>query len=100
MMKLTRKKATRPMATVTTRIVTENRWVHRNQLEVGMYVNELDRPWTETRFMFQGFRIDSLQLLQQVQDSCEYANIQTEKLANVSSNSAMRLVGATRNRKH
>ncbi|MDH3901190.1 MAG: DUF3391 domain-containing protein, partial [Gammaproteobacteria bacterium] len=29
------------------------------ELEVGMYVQELDRPWTETPFMFQGFPIKS-----------------------------------------
>jgi Domain of unknown function (DUF3391) len=25
------------------------------ELEFGMYVSELDRPWTETPFLFQGF---------------------------------------------
>ena len=25
------------------------------QLRFGMFVAELDRPWTETPFMFQGF---------------------------------------------
>lgn len=87
----------RPTAKVTTRIVASKRWVHRNQLELGMYVNELDKPWEETRFMFQGFVIDNYDLLRAVQDSCEYVNVQTEKMALVSSNSAHRLVGATRN---
>ncbi len=96
-MRLNRKKAARPYATVSTRVVAETRWVHRNQLEMGMYVNELDCPWTETRFMFQGFVIDTQELLQQVQDSCEYASVQTEKVARISSNSAKRLVGAIRN---
>ncbi len=27
------------------------------QLSIGMYVVELDRPWGETAFLFQGFRI-------------------------------------------
>jgi hypothetical protein len=97
---LNRKKAAkttqRPRQSVTTRIVNERRWVHRNQLEIGMYVSELDRPWTETRFMFQGFHIDSHEMLQQVQESCEYAQVAQEKLARVSSNSTARLVGATR----
>ena len=96
-MRISRKPVKRPQAAVTTRIVPEKRWVHRNQLEIGMYVNELDRPWAETKFMFQGFVIDSEATLMDLQDSCEYASIQTEKLARISSNSARRLVGATRN---
>lgn len=95
-MRMTTKTTIRPTANVTTRIVAEKRWVHRNQLEIGMYVNELDRPWTETRFMFQGFTIDTPELLRQVQESCEYASVQTEKVARISSNSVRRLVGASR----
>lgn len=83
--------------TVSTRIVKESRWIHRNQLELGMYVNELDRPWSETSFMFQGFRIDSYDLLRQVQDSCEYVNVQTEKLAKISSASGLRSLSVVRN---
>jgi len=90
------KRTARPDARVSTRIVLESRWVHRNQLERGMYVTELDKPWEETSFMFQGFNIDSHETLRAVQESCEYAFVQTEKLANISSNSAYRLVGATR----
>ena len=97
---LSRKKTVRstprPLEKVSTRIVNERRWVHRNQLEVGMYVSELDRPWSETSFMFQGFHIDSRELLQQVQESCEYAQVAQEKVALVSSNSTARLIGATR----
>ncbi len=86
----------RPNAAVTTRLVADRRWVHSNQLELGMYVNELDKPWEQTRFMFQGFMIDSYETLRQVQDACEYANVQTEKVAMISSNSVNRLVGASR----
>ncbi len=86
----------RPVECISTRIVNEGRWMSRNQLEVGMYVAELDRPWSETRFMFQGFRIDSAEVLEAVQDSCQYARVEFEKVARVSSNSTRRLVGATR----
>ncbi|MDQ2070799.1 DUF3391 domain-containing protein, partial [Natronospira bacteriovora] len=27
-------------------------------LKVGMYVAELDRPWIDSPFLFQGFRIE------------------------------------------
>ena len=83
MRKSSHQAAARSMNNVSTRVVRETRWVHRNQLEIGMYVNELDRPWTDTSFMFQGFAIDSPELLNKVQESCEYAHVQTEKLARV-----------------
>ena len=85
-----------PGGAVTTRVVAERRWIHRNQLELGMYVNELDVPWDQTSFMFQGFRIDSYDTLHAVQSACEYANVQTEKLAKCSSKSANRLVSSSR----
>ncbi len=94
--KTTRRPVQRPIELTATRIVNDRRWVHRNQLEIGMYVSELDRPWIETCFMFQGFRIDSGDVLRAVQDSCEYACVETEKLARVSSNSPHRLVGSAR----
>lgn len=86
----------RASSAVSTRVVAEKRWVHRNQLELGMYVNELDKPWESTRFMFQGFVIDSYETLRDVQDACEYANVQTEKVALISSTSANRYVGTSR----
>ncbi len=96
-MKLNRHSVPRHTDTNTTRIVKESRWIHRNQLELGMYVNELDRPWVETSFMFQGFRIDSYDLLRQVQESCEFVNVQTEKLAMVSPASGLRTLSVVRN---
>lgn len=92
----TRASRSRPAERVTTRTVRDSRWIHRNQIKIGMYIAELDRPWCETSFMFQGFRIDSFELLQQVQESCEYALVDTEKLARISSNSVYRLVGEHR----
>lgn len=89
--------APRPMDPhTTTRIVSDTRWLHRNQLKVGMYVRELDKPWSQTRFLFQGFRIETPEMLMQVQDACEYACIESEKLARISSNSLHRLCSATR----
>ena len=81
---------------VFTRIVKESRWVHRSQLEIGMYVSELDRPWTDTSFMFQGFEIDSPETLEKLRESCEYAFVQTEKLARVSWVGAKRRVSMVR----
>ncbi|VXB48196.1 Diguanylate cyclase [Pseudomonas sp. 8BK] len=42
------------------------------QLTVGMYVVELDRPWTDTTFLFQGFRIRQQQDIRLLQEVCRY----------------------------
>ncbi|WP_394236006.1 HD-GYP domain-containing protein [Pseudomonas anguilliseptica] len=42
------------------------------QLTVGMYVVELDRPWTDTTFLFQGFRIHQQQDIRLLQEVCRY----------------------------
>lgn len=49
-------------------------------LEIGMYVAELDRPWLETDFLFQGFEIDSEAVLQKLRETCNFVFIDTTKL--------------------
>lgn len=53
--------------------------VSTEQLKLGMYVQELDRPWLESPFLFQGFMLDSEELLQQVKDVCEFVYISVEE---------------------
>jgi len=83
-----------PSERIASRIVKSKRWVHRNQLKLGMYVSELDKPWHETRFMFQGFVIDTQELLEEVQNISEYVQVDAEKWANVSSANTNRLCAA------
>ena len=66
-----------------TRTVRIRRWVPSDQIEQGMYVIELDRPWLETPFMFQGFRVDSPETLAAVREACDRALVETEKLTTV-----------------
>ena len=40
-----------------------------SQLSLGMYVTELDRPWLESPFLFQGFSIESPDQLSALQES-------------------------------
>ncbi len=94
--KNTRTPVSRPATRVISRTVQHQRWVDTDQLEIGMYVAELNVPWEETRFMFQGFVIDSPRLLKQVKKVADSALVRTEKVANVSSNSVNRLCRATR----
>lgn len=79
---------------VSTRTVTAERWLHANQLELGMYVSELDKPWEQTSFLFQGFKIEDQEMLEAVQNACEYVKVQTVKEANIASNSVYRLVSS------
>jgi len=43
-----------------------------SELTVGMYVVELDRPWEESPFLFQGFLLETEQDIQTVQENCAY----------------------------
>lgn len=53
--------------------------IHTSELLIGMYVCELDKPWAESSFIFQGFLIDNEQILQKVIDECEYVYVDIEK---------------------
>jgi len=57
----------------TTRL--KRRQVDVSQLEIGMYVCEVDRPWRETPFLFQGFPLLTVQDIRAVQDCCQYVFI-------------------------
>jgi putative nucleotidyltransferase with HDIG domain len=48
-------------------------------LQKGMYVSELDRPWLETPFLFQGFRITNNDELEQIARLCDFVFVDSEK---------------------
>lgn len=50
-----------------------------DQLTIGMYVAELDRPWVETSFVFQGFEIKTEKELRAIKDVCNYVYVDTTK---------------------
>jgi HD-GYP domain-containing protein (c-di-GMP phosphodiesterase class II) len=45
-------------------------------LKVGMTVVELDRPWEETPFLFQGFRIESVDQIGEIGQHCEHVVVE------------------------
>ena len=47
-------------------------------LELGMYVAELDRPWIESPFLFQGFVIESEDDLRQLREICSWVVVDEE----------------------
>ncbi|MEJ2107949.1 MAG: HD-GYP domain-containing protein [Acidiferrobacteraceae bacterium] len=52
--------------------------VNTSDLAIGMYVAELDRPWTSTQFLFQGFEIGDEATLEDLRSTCEFVFIDTE----------------------
>ena len=48
-------------------------------LQKGMYVSELDRPWLDTPFLFQGFRITNSDEIKQISNICDFVFVDTEK---------------------
>ena len=41
-------------------------------LQPGMFVAELDRPWLDTPFLFQGFLIESEDQIKELRHYCRY----------------------------
>ncbi len=48
-------------------------------LELGMYVVRLDRPWTETPFLFQGFFIRNQDDIEELRHHCQYVYVDIEQ---------------------
>jgi len=53
------------------------------ELQFGVFISELDRPWTETPFMFQGFVLNSDQQLDVLKKYCKKVYIDLEKGADL-----------------
>ncbi len=49
------------------------------RLRIGMYVAELDRPWLESPFLFQGFPIRNQDELELLRKSCDFVFIDVEQ---------------------
>tara|TARA_R110000772_G_scaffold48088_1_gene109650 strand:- start:33926 stop:35158 length:1233 start_codon:yes stop_codon:yes gene_type:complete len=53
--------------------------VYVADLKPGMYVSGLDRPWLETPFILQGFRITSEEDIRNLRRHCQYVFVDIEK---------------------
>ena len=49
------------------------------ELRFGMYISELDRPWTETPFRFQGFVLSSEEQLETLKKYCKSVFVDSER---------------------
>lgn len=50
-----------------------------DDIQIGMYVSELDRPWTETPFLFQGFMVRNDNHINELRKRCIYVVIDIEQ---------------------
>lgn len=53
--------------------------INTADLEVGMYVARLDRPWTDTPFLFQGFFIRNQDEIEELRHHCEHVYVDFEQ---------------------
>ena len=53
--------------------------VNTSDLKIGMYVAELDRPWVDTPFLFQGFSLKDASEISELSEFCEYVFIDVEQ---------------------
>ena len=53
--------------------------VNTADLELGMYVTRLDRPWTDTPFLFQGFFIRTQDEIEELKRHCQFVYIDLER---------------------
>ena len=51
-----------------------------DELRFGMYVSQLDRPWTDTPFMFQGFLLKTPEQMEVLRKFCQFVFIDTERM--------------------
>ena len=50
-----------------------------NELQFGVYISELDRPWTDTPFVFQGFVLEDEKQLETLKKYCKKVYVDPEK---------------------
>lgn len=55
------------------------RKVKQEDLRIGMFVADLDRPWIDTPFLLQGFLIEDEEQLRQVMDCCQWVMIDPQR---------------------
>ena len=62
-------------------IETEKILISTDELAIGMYVSQLDRPWLETPFLFQGFLIATAKETEQLRRYCRHVFVDVKRSA-------------------
>jgi HD-GYP domain-containing protein (c-di-GMP phosphodiesterase class II) len=60
------------------------------QLQFGVYISELDRPWTDTPFVFQGFVLEDEKQLETLKKFCKKVYVDPEKSADLQDRSQLK----------
>ena len=55
--------------------------VAAQDLRIGMFVSELDRPWLESPFLLQGFIIEDKDILAQLRALCRFVHVDRSRSA-------------------
>lgn len=55
--------------------------IYAHELDIGMFVSSLDRPWLETPFLTQGFQIESQAQIDRLREYCEFVMIDSRRSA-------------------
>ncbi|MGB3623622.1 MAG: DUF3391 domain-containing protein, partial [Ketobacter sp.] len=50
-----------------------------DELQIGMYISGIDRPWGETPFPLQGFHLEDREQLEQLKYLCKWVNVDSRK---------------------
>lgn len=58
---------------------TELTQIDVEDLKIGMFISDLDRPWQETNFLFQGFELKTEADIAAVQAQCRYVFVDVSK---------------------
>lgn len=53
--------------------------LHPEQIQEGMYIAELDRPWLDSPFPFQGFEVTTKKQIKMLREICSHVFIDSEK---------------------
>lgn len=71
--------------------------VYVHDLQVGMFVSNLDRPWLETPYLLQGFTLESSEDIHRIREYCKFVYVDTRK--SVVATQERQTFGAERKRK-
>ncbi|WP_313407113.1 HD-GYP domain-containing protein [Stutzerimonas kunmingensis] len=78
---------------IDTSLVPTQRRVAVARLELGMYVCELDRPWNETNFAFQGFPLLKPAEIHALRNCCEYVYVDDTRRVRLQHDAPVPVVG-------
>jgi cyclic di-GMP phosphodiesterase len=53
--------------------------ISTDHIRIGLYVSDLDRPWLETPFLFQGFKIDDDEEIAELRKHCKTVVVDVEQ---------------------